>query len=405
MKKILCLFDYGCTTGFSNVSHNLLDQLEAQAKGKFEFVIIGINYYGKPKQVGNRMILPAMEISPQKDPYGRDGFLKILKEDATLDGVFIMQDLQVMHTIKHLMDFVLVERERMGKKPIQTIFYFPVDSDLDSTWCKDLQSFSSLVTYTKYGVSQFKKHNSSSKITDIPHGANFTDFYPLSVAEKKKTKEKLHKGNDFVAITVNRNQVRKDMGSLLQGWKVFLDKQTKYKTPVLYVHANSKDPIGYNLREAQNWLGIPNENIKYADFNGGLSPFTNAELNEIYNSADVFISTTLGEGWGLTVTEAMQTKTPVICPMHTSLKEITNDGENVWGITDLHPFILFDHDFSRVRERSNPIQVGELILEVSNASKEELHKKTSQAFEKIKQLDWSNVGKTWAKFFTQIYYK
>ena len=404
MKKILCLFDYGCTTGFSNVSHNLLDQLEAQAKGKFEFVIVGINYYGKPKQVGNRMILPAMEISPQKDPYGRDAFLKILKEDSTLDGLFIMQDLQVMHTVKSLMDFVIVERQRFGK-PFNSIFYFPVDSDLAPSWCKNLESFSNLVTYTKYGISQFKKHNSSSKIKDIPHGANFTDFYPLSLAQKKKAKEKLHKGHDFVAITVNRNQVRKDMGSLLQGWKVFLDKQTKYKTPVLYVHANSKDPIGYNLREAQNWIGIPDENIKYADFNGGLSPFSNSELNEIYNSADVFISTTLGEGWGLTVTEAMQTKTPVICPMHTSLKEITNDGENVWGITDLHPFILFDHDFSRVRERSNPLQVGELILEVSNASKEELHKKTSQAFEKIKQLDWSNVGKTWAKFFTQIYYK
>lgn len=404
MKKILCLFDYGCTTGFANVAHNLLDQLEAQAKGKFQFVIVGINYYGKPKQVGNRMILPAMEISPQKDPYSRDAFMKILKEDATLDGVFVMQDLQVMHPVKSLLDFVMMEREKNGN-PIPMIFYFPVDSDLMPEWCKNLDSFGNLVAYTKFGIKQFQKHNKTSKVIDIPHGANFNDFYPLSLAEKKKAKEKLHKGNDFVALTINRNQVRKDMATLLQGWKVFLDKQTKYEKPILYVHANSKDPIGYNLREAQKWIGIPDENIKYADFNGGLSPFTNKELNEIYNSADVFISTTLGEGWGLTVTEAMQTKTPVICPMHTSLVEISDNGKNVWGITDLQPMVLPENDFSRVRERSNPFQVGELILEVSNATKEELNKKTSQAFEKIKQLDWSNVGKTWAKFFTQIYYK
>jgi glycosyltransferase involved in cell wall biosynthesis len=404
MKKILCLFDYGCTTGFANVAHNLLDQLEAQAKDKFQFVIIGINYYGKPKQVGNRMMLPAMEISPQKDPYSRDAFMKILKEDATLDGVFVMQDLQVMHPVKSLLDFVMVEREKNGK-PVPMIFYFPVDSDLRPEWCKNLESFGNLVAYTKFGIKQFQKHNKTSKVIDIPHGANFNDFYPLSLAEKKKAKEKLHKGNDFVALTINRNQVRKDMATLLQGWKVFLDKQTKYKNPILYVHANSKDPIGYNLREAQKWIGIPEENIKYADFNGGLSPFTNKELNEIYNSADVFVSTTLGEGWGLTITEAMQTKTPVICPMHTSLVEISDNGKNVWGITDLQPMVLPENDFSRVRERSNPFQVGELILEVSNATKEELNKKTSQAFEKIKQLDWSNVGKTWAKFFTQIYYK
>jgi glycosyltransferase involved in cell wall biosynthesis len=37
----------------------------------------------------------------------------------------------------------------------------------------------------------------------------------------------------------------------------------------------------------------------------------------------------MAEGWGLTITEAMAVKLPIICPIHTSISEITNDGKLV----------------------------------------------------------------------------
>ena len=45
----------------------------------------------------------------------------------------------------------------------------------------------------------------------------------------------------------------------------------------------------------------------------------------LYNAADLYLTTSLGEGWGLGVTEAMSCHTPVAMPKHTSLDEIGYD--------------------------------------------------------------------------------
>jgi glycosyltransferase involved in cell wall biosynthesis len=49
-------------------------------------------------------------------------------------------------------------------------------------------------------------------------------------------------------------------------------------------------------------------------------------LNLIFNSADVFLSTTKGEGWGLNVHQARACGVPVIAPNHSSLPEVVGDG-------------------------------------------------------------------------------
>ena len=50
-------------------------------------------------------------------------------------------------------------------------------------------------------------------------------------------------------------------------------------------------------------------------------------MNSLYNVADLVISSTLGEGWGLSCTEAMQCKTPVLFPRNTSLLEMIGADE------------------------------------------------------------------------------
>lgn len=48
---------------------------------------------------------------------------------------------------------------------------------------------------------------------------------------------------------------------------------------------------------------------------------TNQELLELYYSAHVFVFPTVGEGWGLTLCEAMATGAPCISPVHTGVAE------------------------------------------------------------------------------------
>ncbi|NCY12365.1 MAG: glycosyltransferase, partial [Burkholderiaceae bacterium] len=57
----------------------------------------------------------------------------------------------------------------------------------------------------------------------------------------------------------------------------------------------------------------------------------------MYNASDLYVTTTLGEGWGLTLTEAMATRTPVICPISTSFIEMTDNGKRVYAVENLIP--------------------------------------------------------------------
>ena len=83
------------------------------------------------------------------------------------------------------------------------------------------------------------------------------------------------------------------------------------------------------------------------------SGFPTHILNDIYNSVDAIITTTLGEGWGLSISEGMAVKKPVIAPDHTSISEIlgkTNAGTAERGIlVKTKDGFVQQHDNSRVR--------------------------------------------------------
>ncbi len=95
---------------------------------------------------------------------------------------------------------------------------------------------------------------------------------------------------------------------------------------MLYVHANPVDSMGYNLYLLRQNLQLPADSVKFpAGFSEGIGVPANI-LNLGYNAADLVITTARGEGWGLTVTEAMTAGVPVLAPDHTSFSEILADG-------------------------------------------------------------------------------
>ena len=124
----------------------------------------------------------------------------------------------------------------------------------------------------------------------------------------------------------------------------------------------------------------------------------NAQLNRIYNAFNCFITTTTAEGWGLTVTEAMATKTLVICPKHTSLTEITNNGDLTLNFMFLQTNV-FVNDFEKIRYTCNPNEVNTLLGVAYNLinDEEELQimvaEKIQRAYDKVKGMTWENVAK------------
>lgn len=170
----------------------------------------------------------------------------------------------------------------------------------------------------------------AKKLQVIYHGCEPDVFYPPSESARQQIRREMFgiSDNKFLVINVNRNQVRKDLMRTMAAFHLF---HMKCPDSVLYLHAKHKD-LGGNLVGQAEYLGINirgnNPEIIFSPENyhelGGVS---REDLNRIYNAADVAVSTSTGEGWGLTTTEAMAAGTPFIGPNNTVFPEILGDGE------------------------------------------------------------------------------
>ena len=158
---------------------------------------------------------------------------------------------------------------------------------------------------------------------------------------------------------------------------------------------NPKDPMGWNLRTILSQTPL-REGVDFAfppqeDYNKGTDV---PKLNLIYNSLDCFLSTATGEGWGLTITEAMACKLPLIVPNQTSIAEITKNGERAYMLNTLYPIVAMVDNI--IRFQCDLYEMAEIIDQVykdkkSNALDQKL--KLEKAYKYVESLDWAGISK------------
>jgi len=406
IKNLLFFGDFNCTTGFGNVSKELV---ENWAKDKsLKIVVFAINDYGKEPYdyLPNVKVIPAMSSvladEPKDDVYCRLQFLRLLMHND-FDVVFCLNDIEIFNEMGEHLRNVKIEKKKQNKPSFKSMVYFPVDSEPRPVDLKILDFFDEVITYTEYAkkvLTPLTTPSNAKRIKVIPHGCNTKDFYPLSDEEKLKAKLEIvgeGKEETFLFGTVNRNSARKDLGSLILGFSTF--KRNSGANAVLYLHCNPLDPSGINIYRLCERLGLqigvdvllPKEHNE----NKGCD---NSDLNRIYNAFDCFITTTTAEGWGLTVTEAMATKTLVVCPQHTSLSEITDFGNNTISFM-FNQANVYVNDFEKIRFTTNPHEVTNLLGIVYNLKHDEeevrqvSQEKVERAYEKVKGMKWEVIAK------------
>jgi glycosyltransferase involved in cell wall biosynthesis len=142
-------------------------------------------------------------------------------------------------------------------------------------------------------------------ITYVPHGINEKQFFPVEDKSKLiSTKQKLFgdKEFDFIVFFNSRNIRRKCVSDLMAAHKIFLDSLPKGKADkvALVLHTQVVDGNGTDLDAVKTLLFGKKSNIFFSD-----QRIDTAELNNIYNIADVTVLPSSNEGWGLALTEAM----------------------------------------------------------------------------------------------------
>lgn len=391
--------DYGndTHTGFATVSKNVISGIRKHFGEDLLIDMIAINNFSEEAYFDKEgvFVMPAQPSDPKKDEFGRNFYLKCLAE-GNYEATFIMQDIGVIQPIIQVMKHVNLAKQKANKKQFKSFFYFPVDCNLIKQLTKDLEFFDVLATYTEFGREEVCRFRPElrKKIKIINHGNNNGAYYPIHKEESDIFREEYFEDeakDKFIISVINRNQPRKDIATSIFAFQELKNKWKHDKKPFLYLHMNPSDPMGLDLRalliqtdmeEFKDYM-FPPRNIENHDA-------TEAQLRSIYNASDLFLTTNLGEGWGLTITEAMACDLPVVAPLHTSITEISNNGERIYPITEFIPVCLKTDNMIR-----NMCFIDNVVDMMEEAVKDILNnsdipkEKVNNAREYVKtKLDW-----------------
>jgi glycosyltransferase involved in cell wall biosynthesis len=152
-------------------------------------------------------------------------------------------------------------------------------------------------------------------ISHVPHGLDHNVFYPIesSSNELNAFRKRIFNGKekDFVLFFNSRNIRRKQIPDTLFAFKIFLDTLPKEKANKcsFILHTEVISEYGTNLIEVKDML--------FGEYNDDVVLFSHQKLEErdlnyLYNIADAQILLSNNEGWGLSLTEALLSGTPII---------------------------------------------------------------------------------------------
>lgn len=345
--KILCLIDSPTlATGFARVGQNLLP---AWAAAGHEVHVWGIGFAGWGyEDWPNLKLFPANNGGPWNSAAGLEQFLRVLNTGG-YTHCFILQD-----TFQFGMKFSDTFTRVCRAKGIRSVMYFPCEAALEPEWVNILAAVDVAVAYTEFGRRQAlaaaAKADMRLNVEVIPHGvdgeiyrgdlaarAHDREIWQVNSAVPNQMINFLAPG-DFCLLNVNTNQWRKDPARTLELLAALLQRGVPAKL-VMHCRADTGltgvdlEAVGrqFGLQLWKDWIhtnslfGAGDSTFMGYDRNGRAlvgSLVSQPDLARFYNAADCVVSTTLGEGWGFSITEALSCGCPVAMPEHTSCAEI-----------------------------------------------------------------------------------
>lgn len=384
--KVLWISDLAIPTGFGNVAQNITSHLT----DKYEIVGIGINYRGDPHSCK----FPIYPASTGGKVFGEDRLISILN-GVKFDILYILNDAWIV-----AMYLDVIKKNVKPEKIPKIVVYTPVDSLFhDPAWYANFDMVSRAVSYTDFGVRVINdpKCAPNLKLDVIPHGVNKNIFYK-KFTNRRDAKIALigNKRNpdSFVFLNANRNQPRKRLDITMEAFKLFAEGK---EDVLLHMHSGVRDSH-IDIPKLAKRLDIDNK-LLLTNLNSGVQTVSEEKLNEIYNSSDVGLNSSLGEGWGLPNIEHAVTGAPQIVPNHSACAEIYEDcGLLVPIVTNY----TLDHSMT-VGGLVSPEAMAEK-MNLIYSDKElynSLSKKSMEKFSEDK-YSWEEISNKWDTVFKEV---
>lgn len=325
LPRVLVISDAVAHTGFAQVAHGIFDHLYT----KYDVHVLGINYFGDPHNYKYK-IYPA---STGGDLFGSNRIPSLIK-NIKPHLVFMINDPWIVRDYINILVKSPVGVTEDGKEAYpHLVAYMPVDGlNLQPGFVKPLSKLNLAIGYTQFAVDQLKKSGLEADVDIIPHGYNKNEFFPVTLEKARKALNNLPQ-NWFIVGCVNRNQPRKRLDLALQYFSEWVkDKPENVK---FYYHGGIQD-LGWNILQLAEYYEIGDRLVLTSSDISAAAGVPRDFLKNIYSSFDVHISTTMGEGWGLTQLEAMACKVANIVPEWSALAEWARGGVSYVPCTATH---------------------------------------------------------------------
>jgi FkbM family methyltransferase len=208
---------------------------------------------------------------------------------------------------------------KVEKLQIPWIPYIPIDAEPVTTPMSEPLKFAyKRITFSKFGDQELRKVGLNSSV--IYHGVDTKVYKPFSEKEREKARKGI--GLDKETFLVGSNGAnqwdRKDFPRMIRIFAEFV-KQNNATNALLYLHANPGGMEGkaYSLVELAKLYKIE----KQVRFSNEKNVLYDTGLAKMYNTFDVYISTSRAEGCGLPILEAQACGVPAIVPDNSAQPE------------------------------------------------------------------------------------
>ena len=300
MRKLLWVGDACCPSGFARSTHETLDVL----RYAFDVTVLGINYRGDPHDYP----YPVYAAAPGGDAMGVARLVWMC--DMLKPDVIVLQN--DPWNIPYYM-------QQLKRFPEHANIPVIASVAVDGLNCrgKGLNDLTLAVFWTEFGLREARDGGYTKPAVVIPLGVDLGVYHPMDRQEARERLPEILR-DKFIVGNVNRNQPRKRMDLTV---RYFADWVKTYRIydAYLYLHVAPTGDEGYGVKDLAAYYGVVDRLalMEPPPFYG----LTEEHMAATFNAFDVQVSTTQGEGFGLTTLEGMACGVPQIVPKWAALED------------------------------------------------------------------------------------
>jgi len=336
MSKVLVLSDGGCHTGFGRVVHSIGERLVRDYG--HEIHVLAVNHKGDdfPSILDPAVKTPLWLYRPNAglgdDTYGNSRIQEMLGK-VEPDVVIMLNDPHIIlgQLFRNSYD---PQRYLLQYRPI--LAYVPCDGyNLPPDWTNLLPKATRVVAMSKFGQASYPGSDM------VYHGVDPDRFWPVSdkrpitmsngsvIKNKRDAKRALQLDPEgFMVLRVDTNSGRKDYASLV---RALIPVMKRHSNVQAWFHCGAGPESGAAATNLNQLISRFSDDVEgkrfyFPDQHSTFIGWPDEDMNALYAAADIFVSTSRGEGFGLSLAEAAMTETPVIAQDISSITEVVGPG-------------------------------------------------------------------------------